>query len=167
MEDVAKGNKKMYDVYLYRVRLTKVANKKCSIPDFGSFHMLQQNVLDQQYIQAANQSLQMSTRTQLKTIIIQTRGFLHCHNLQDILRNTEFTSRLKQKQGINNTNTSMPKRKFVVIRIYTTTKSTYHHIPTDQPLKVHSQLEFYSTFLVKMQSLYELPVHKLCVYYFH
>ena len=71
MEDVAKGNKKMYDVYLYRVRLTKVANKKCSIPDFGSFHMLQQNVLDQQYIQAANQSLQRPIGKQLKSVIIK------------------------------------------------------------------------------------------------
>jgi len=149
------------------VHKQKNGNGKYSIPGFESFHMQQQNVLDQQYTQAANQSLQMSTRTQLKTIIIQTRGFLHCHNLQDILRNTEFTSRLKQKQGINNTNTSMPKRKFVVIRIYTTTKSTYHDIPTDQPWKVHSQLEFCPTFPVTMQSLYELPVHKLCVHNFH
>ena len=89
----------------------KNGNGKYSIPGFESSLMRQQNVLDQQYTQAANQSLEMHTRTQLKTIIIQTRGCLHCHNLQNSLGNTEFTSRLKQKQGINNTNTSMPKTK--------------------------------------------------------
>jgi len=48
----------------------EMKNTAC-MPGFESFHMLQQNVLDQQYTQAANQSLQMSTIRQLESIIIQ------------------------------------------------------------------------------------------------
>ena len=56
---------KRYDI-VQKTKLTKVPNEKCCIPDFGSFHTLQQNVLDQQYIQAANQSLQRPKEHSLK-----------------------------------------------------------------------------------------------------
>ena len=64
----------------------------------------------------------------------------------------------------NYTNTNMPKRKFILTRIYTLSVRAHSILNIDQPWKIHSWLEFCPTFQVKMQSLYDLLVHKLCVH---
>lgn len=49
--------------------------KNMILPDSESFHMQQQSVLDQQYIQVANQSLQRPTKSHNLNVNSQSKAY--------------------------------------------------------------------------------------------